>query len=240
MSSLTDHLTKLATVPKYSEAINHPFLIAAGNGTLSPKLLALWLSQDRIYAAHAYSAFVGVLISNIPWNSSHGLDSPEEKMNQRILTTLIYSLTNVAREVNFFKETAVKWQLPLEGWKERKGTKNYTAEMARTSKNGLVDGLVFLWAMERVYLDAWSFVANKLKASGHDQNSALGSFSTNWSCPEFIEFVDDLAKLVDDLDIQPNSDTWKRAEVIWARVVELEVDFWPIEGEEVSHRASHN
>lgn len=151
MPSLTDHLVNLPTVPTYPEAINHPFLIAAGHGTLTPDLLALWLSQDRIYAAHAYPAFIGSLIANIPWDSSHGLSSPEEQKNQRILSILVYSLENVVREVNFFKETAAKWKLPLECWRERKGTRNYTAEMAKISKNGRIEeGLVFLWAMERV------------------------------------------------------------------------------------------
>lgn len=70
-------------------------------------------------------------------------------------------------------------------------------------------------------------------------NTPVGSFATNWSSPDFVKFVNNLAKLVDDLNIQPGTDTWKRAEGIWARVVELEVDFWPVEGEEVSQRATN-
>lgn len=151
MPSLTKHLLSLPTEPTYNSAIHHPFLISAGNGTLSSRLLALWLSQDRIYAAHAYPAFIGSLIASIPWNSSDGLSSLEEQRNKDTLSILVFSLENVVREVNFFKDTASQWNLPLEGWKERKGTKNYTAEMARISKNGNIeDGLVFLWAMEQV------------------------------------------------------------------------------------------
>ncbi len=151
MSSLTKHLLDLPTTPPYSSAVHHPFLTAAGNGTLSPRLLALWLSQDRIYAAHAYPAFAGSLIANIPWNSSDGLSSPEEQRNKDLISLLVDSLRNVVREVDFFKDTASQWNLPLEGWRERKATKNYTAEMVRISNNGNIeDGLVFLWAMEQV------------------------------------------------------------------------------------------
>jgi len=45
--------------------------------------------------------------------------------------------------------------------------------------------------------------------------------------------VDRLAKLVDNLNIQPGSDAWERAEAVWTRVLELEVDFWPEEGEKI-------
>lgn len=44
--------------------------------------------------------------------------------------------------------------------------------------------------------------------------------------------MDKIAKTVDDLNIQPGSDAWKRAEAIWVRTLELEVDFWPEKGEE--------
>jgi hypothetical protein len=43
----------------------------------------------------------------------------------------------------------------MEGWIERKGTRDYTAEMFRVASSGLFEGLVFLWAMERV----WSLLA---------------------------------------------------------------------------------
>jgi len=61
---------------------------------------------------------------------------------------------------------------------------------------------------------------------------AVQQFATNWSSPEFKTFVDELAELVDSFDICPGTDLWSRAEAIWCRVVELEVEFWPLEGEE--------
>lgn len=145
--SLTAHLASLSN--SESEAHRHPFLVAAGDGTLSHDRLAYWLSQDRIYAAHAYPLFIGRLISRIPFSSSHALGSPGELKNQRILKALSFSLENVVREVAFFEETSKKWGLPIDGWAERKATRDYTAEMARMSGD-LEDGLVFLWAMEKV------------------------------------------------------------------------------------------
>lgn len=152
--TLTDNLISLRTIPRpYSAATQHAFLSAAGSGSLTDLSLSLWLSQDRIYAAHAYPRFIGLLISKIPFVSSHSLDSAEEQRNQRILKLLVYSLDNIVREAAFFKETSKKWGLDIERWSERKATRDYTAEMARVaSLESLESGLVFLWAMERVYI----------------------------------------------------------------------------------------
>jgi thiaminase len=149
--TLTTHLTSLSIPIPYTAATEHSFLSSAGAGTLSSSRLSLWLAQDRLYAAHAYPRFIGRLLTSIPYSSLHALDSPQEAANDRILKILVYALDNVVREVGFFGEVAQKWDLQVKGWRERKGTRDYTAEMARVSTEGtLEDGLIFLWAMERV------------------------------------------------------------------------------------------
>ena len=153
MSTLTDHLQCLSTATPYPAAISHPFLKAAANGSLDPSLLALWLSQDRIYALHAYPRFIGALIAKINFNSTHGVSSPEELMNRRILKILAFSLDAIMKEADFFESTAQKLGLPLDGWKERKATRDYSAEMCRVATTMKIEeGLVFLWAMEKVYV----------------------------------------------------------------------------------------
>lgn len=49
----------------------------------------------------------------------------------RIVALLSYAPQNVVREVKFFEETAQSYGLGLEGWRERKATRDYTAEIAR-------------------------------------------------------------------------------------------------------------
>ncbi|KAJ7139480.1 heme oxygenase-like protein [Mycena epipterygia] len=230
--TLTEHLVRLSLPTPYADAINHPFLRSAGEGTLTNALLSLWLAQDRIYAAHAYPRFIGALIASIPFDRSDGLRSTGEAQNQQILKILVYSLENIVKEVGFFTETADAWKLDLEGWKERKGTRDYVAEMVSISGSKKIeDGLVFLWAMERVYLDAWTFVRGELKKELSPGDSPVATFADNWTSPEFVKFVDDLADLVNASGIQR-----MRAEEIWARVVELEKDFWPVAGEETLMR----
>ena len=145
--SLTHHLKALSTQRPYSAAVQHDFLTAAGSLTLSPNRLALWLSQDRIYAAHAYPRFIGLLISKISFDAP----AAEEELNRETLALLTACLEGIIRKVAFFEGTAKAFGLDIEGWVERKATRDYTAEMARVASVGsLEEGLVFLWAMEQV------------------------------------------------------------------------------------------
>ncbi|KAI8976586.1 heme oxygenase-like protein [Trametes punicea] len=236
---LTNHLTSLSTPRPYSAATEHAFLTAAGTGTLPLPLLSLYLSQDRIYAAHAYPRFLGQLLTHIPFSSQHPPDSPEERFHGEIVDVLSGALQNVRREVAMFAEVEKRYDLPrFAQWRERKATRDYTAEMARVGALGsLEDGLVFLWAMERVYLDAWSYVKSLLPNATTGTGPALPAIQQlveNWTCPEFVHFVETLEGLVNRLPIAPGSAAYVRAEEIWARVVELEEAFWPVGGEQLT------
>lgn len=151
--NLVNHLLSKVTSKEYMLCIGHPFLKAARDGSLDKDRLALWLSQDRIYAAHAYPRFIAGLIAKIPFSSHHGIQSKEEKRNRDLLGTLTFCLQNVVREAGFFASSAREYNLDIERWKETPATRSYTSEMSRISTWGsLEEGLVFLWAMEKVRL----------------------------------------------------------------------------------------
>ncbi|KAI0676393.1 heme oxygenase-like protein [Trametes maxima] len=230
-ASLTAHLTSLSTPRPYAAATQHAFLNAAGTGTLPLALLSLYLSQDRIYAAHAYPRFLGQLLARVPFASDDAPDSPQERLHQSLVAVLSDALVNVRREVALFGEVEETYGMRFAQWPERKATRDYTAEMARVGALGsFEDGFVFLWAMERVYLDAWNHVKSLLPDASSGAGEALPAVRQlveNWTNPEFVQFVDTLGDLVDNLGIAPDSSAFKRAEGIWARVVELEEAFWP-------------
>ncbi|KAG6332008.1 hypothetical protein ID866_7081 [Astraeus odoratus] len=254
--ALTSHLVSLSTPVPYEAAISHKFLVDAANLNLPHDRLAFWLSQDRIYAGQAYPRFIAQLITKIPLDST---DGKIRDRSRRTLQVLVACLDNIVREVNFFEDTAKKYDLDIGGvkegegqiWLERKATRDYTAEMARIASLGsLEDGLIFLWAMEKVYLDAWTTVSSALCAkpvSDLDKTGrALRDLSYSWSSanPDFLAFVNNIGVLVDEYLIPAFRDVLQgkgnehadiiitRAEQIWARVVELEAEFWPAVNEE--------
>lgn len=63
--SLTEHLISL-TPSSLKVATEHPFLLEAGKGTLSPDRLAAWLTQDRLYGLMGYTKLLGGLLQRCP------------------------------------------------------------------------------------------------------------------------------------------------------------------------------
>ncbi|KAJ7766938.1 heme oxygenase-like protein [Mycena olivaceomarginata] len=210
------------SAPAYTEAVNHPFLQAAGNGTIDKCPFGLWPSQDRIYAGYAYPKLLGALIAAIPFNKSHQAES--ESANRGISTTPTACLDYLVKQGDFFGT------FDLDMWKERKGTRDYIAEMdsVGNSKN-IEEGLIFLWAMEKVgLLVSCSLPALERPFQKSPTESLVMQFVENWSSPEFVKFVDELAALANATKVPA-----ERAKENWDRVIELEKDFWPVAGEEI-------
>ena len=109
---LTTHLASLSTPRPYAAATQHAFLTATGTGTLPLPLLSLYLSQDRIYAAHGYPRFIGQLLTRIPYSSTHALDSPEEQLHSDVVKLLAFALQSVHHEVGMFGEDKREYRQP--------------------------------------------------------------------------------------------------------------------------------
>jgi thiaminase len=104
----------LASTPDaLTRATTHPFLAAAGRGTLPKPLLSQWLSQDRLYA-QSYIRFIGLLLSKIrlpaqnPTSAIHRTTSEQHAIN-----VLIDALVNIRTELAFFEKTAADHGLDL-------------------------------------------------------------------------------------------------------------------------------
>ena len=104
--------------------------------------------------------------------------------------------------------------------------------------------------LPQVYLDAWKYVKSQLPDAQKPPSDALSELVGNWTNDEFEKFVKDLEDIVNGyvtrlslpviyssgrasckprLGIQPGTEAGDRAEEIWARIVELEAAFWPLE-----------
>lgn len=102
----------LASTPQsLKRATTHPFLAAAGRGTLSKSTLSQWLAQDRLYA-QSYIRFIGLLLSKIRLPpSTPGSAAPNP--DQQAVNVLIDALVNIRTELQFFESTAADYALDL-------------------------------------------------------------------------------------------------------------------------------
>ncbi|KAJ5609123.1 hypothetical protein N7528_009690 [Penicillium herquei] len=103
-----------STPQSLKRATSHPFLAAAGQGTLPKSILSQWLSQDRLYA-QSYIRFIGQLLAKIRLDSraanpqTHLAFSPEHQA----VDVLIDALVNIRTELRFFESTAAEYGLDL-------------------------------------------------------------------------------------------------------------------------------
>lgn len=99
-----------ATPKALKRATRHPFLAAAGQGTLPKNTLCQWLSQDRLYA-QSYVRFIGLLLAKIRLPSH-----PPERgtlSEQAVVDVLVDALVNIRDELHFFENTSVIYKLDL-------------------------------------------------------------------------------------------------------------------------------
>ncbi|KZF24476.1 heme oxygenase-like protein [Xylona heveae TC161] len=241
--SLNDGAFKAATQAR--------FLEQAGNGTLQPDILARWLSQDRLYA-QGYIRFIGHMLSKIRLP-----DTPGARENGhllwRITDVLIAALVNVRRELQFFEETAARFNIDLTptlvsvkgaGHGERQGegegigaspvTRAYLDlfNNAASPSASILEGMVALWATEICYYTAWRYAGSHKPspAAAKSDDPLHAEFIPNWTNDEFAKFVDDIGVLVDEMGAswKHDEDERKRCEEVWKQVLWLEERFWPV------------
>ncbi|PWN34421.1 heme oxygenase-like protein [Meira miltonrushii] len=259
--SLTEALLSLPnTSESYKRATQHPFLQRAGTLSLSTDSLQRWLTQDRLYALVGYSAFLGTLIAKLP-APIVGPSSSEGILHRRRLSVLAGAMANIDREVGFFEQVAKDNGLDLAAKSKPTAAQNevdshpqtspgsslvdlgllnnitrgYIDFMVSTASRGTFEeGLVLLWAMEKMYLDAWTYASKHLKSEALSSKAnqqpgpakALLQLIPNWSSAEFAQFVKDIGELIDGLDVKIDSDLGKRLQEVWIVTLWYEERFW--------------
>ncbi|KAK8089180.1 transcription regulator [Apiospora hydei] len=238
--SITAHLLDHPdTAEMYKQATQCRFLELAGQGRLPKESLSQWLSQDRLYA-QAYCRFIGGLISRVQLPSSSATEA-SRTTPFRILLMLQTAMIGVTTELQFFEKTAVEYQLDLaamEGGQEFEANKateacinlfdSFTVEGGK--ERSLLQGLVMLWALEKVYLDAWTFAKQQSAAAAEalDGGALRNRFIPNWAGNQFRAFVDQIQECLDAYASDIEADDVDQAAMdAWKEMLILEEGFWP-------------
>ncbi|KAL1305080.1 hypothetical protein AAFC00_002014 [Neodothiora populina] len=226
MPSLTTHLLSHAPA-EFRAATQHPWLKLAGSSSLDRTALLAWLTQDRLYALN-YSTFIGSLLSKISVPSTA---SRTETLQWRIVNLLIDALTNIRRELVMFEDVlrqGFNWRDG--GEKARRETRAYADVFAGAAapNKSLLEGMTVLWATEKCYLEAWRFARSQEPNSGQE-GVMQKTLIPNWTCDEFVGFVETIRGLVDELGalVKEGGVEWQLAEDAWRQVLWAEEKFWP-------------
>lgn len=223
-----------------------PFLAHAGQGTLDPDVLQQWLAQDRLYAQN-YINFAGALLSKIRLPVQVNAQSTEKKA----IRLVSFALQNVIRELQFFEDTAAKHQIDLTPRWAMDGdrtelrnsgpspwTRAYADMMlsATSPSASVLEGLTLLYGTELCYLTAWTYAKNiaaqqAVSSSSSSQSPTFTAlkeeFIPNWTCDEFVAFVDDCRSVMDEVASQSAEQDKEKAVEVYRQVLWLEEQFWP-------------
>ncbi|KAK6841832.1 hypothetical protein PG990_006176 [Apiospora arundinis] len=237
--SITAHLLHHPdTAELYKKATQSRFLELAGQGRLPKKALSEWLSQDRLYA-QAYCRLIGGLISRVQLPLSSATEAGRTT-SFRVLLMLQTALSGVTTELQFFEKTAMEYELDLaamEGGQEFEANEvtkacinlfdSFTTEAGKG--RSLLQGLVILWALEKVYLDAWTFAKEQSADSDALDGGALrNKFIPNWAGDQFRAFVDQIQECLDAYASETEArDVDRIAMDAWKEILILEEGFWP-------------
>jgi thiaminase len=239
--ALTTHLLSI-NHEQLLRTTHHPFLARAANGTLPKPLVAHWLANDLQYLK-VYKGVSEQTLALVRRGSN------AEDIETRLSAWLEAAVQNGTREENLFQEVASLYDLDISLNEATKndGLRRYEAlfETFSTSpRNTFVpwlEGAVILWAMEKVYYEAWSWsrkqdAQSSPKSYENDQDGGAmrKEFIPNWSNRDFLMFVEQLERIINEgvsSTVRGDEKLWgeikSRTEGVWKAVLDAEEVFWP-------------
>ncbi|KDN44261.1 heme oxygenase-like protein, partial [Tilletiaria anomala UBC 951] len=234
---ITEHLL-LQHTASFKRATQHAFLRAAGSGELPALALEAWLRQDRLYASIGYVRLLGLMLARMPV-SDEAPGTAKSQRAARVRKLLAAALSNIDREINFFEQTAADFGLSLkaENTDELLGpyapvTKAYIDWIVHIATTGsFEEQLILLWAMEELYLTAWTCALSQAPWSSivdpsARPNTALRHFIENWTSREFVAFVQEIRELTDEFCTDAQGARLASYEEVWRQTLWYEERFW--------------
>lgn len=177
----------------------HPFLVAAGDGSLTPTAFGRWLVEDHFFVV-GFRRFLGRLVALAPDEAARDV--------------LSSAFAPLQAELELFRREAVARELRLD---DEPGpmTLGYTSYLPAALDDGYDVALAVLYGAEKAYFDGWSAVRSRVTPA-----SPYWPFIDNWSSPQFGAWVDTVADLLGVGEPTPAQS------VAFGRVVRFELRFW--------------
>jgi thiaminase len=249
--AVTTHLLSI-NHEQLLRATRHPFLERAAKGTLSKPLIAQWLSNDKQYL-QGYLSTIRNTLSLIRSTLQSTTEPHEEPdIETRLIAWLEAGIKNGEREMCFFQEVAAIHNIdiqpsPLQDTVKSEGLRRYEALFASVASQKphsfipWLEGAVLLWSTEKVYYEAWSWARKqdvqplpRNFENDQDGGAMRREFIPNWSNRDFLMFVEQLERIVNEgvsIAVDRDDARWaevkSRADPIWGALLDAEEAFWP-------------
>jgi thiaminase/transcriptional activator TenA len=158
--------------PLWTAATRHPFLDAVRDGTITDSAFDRWLAQDAVFVADLLT-FQARLLGRAPRSA------------QAVLAGGCVALVD---ELDWFEVQAARRGIDLEQ-PALAATLAYRDLLGRLDAAPFDAAVAALWALERVYLLAWTVASSPA--------SPFSEFTDHWTTPGFADYVDALGALAE-------------------------------------------
>ncbi|PPK97784.1 thiaminase/transcriptional activator TenA [Kineococcus xinjiangensis] len=195
MTTLPEILSR--TAPSWAAATQHPFLDAVREGDLPAAAFDTWLVQDHLFVTDLLH-FQARLLARAP---------------REARAVLAAGCVAVVEELAWFEEQAGSRSLDLAA-APLPATSAYAVLLQGLDAAGPDEALLALWALERVYLEAWTHAS---------PSTAYGPFVEHWTTPGFAAYVAELEAVAAAAVTRLSADEAVRTV---ETVLRHEVDFW--------------
>lgn len=251
--ALTTHLLSV-NHDQLVRTTTHPFLARAAKGTLPKSVTATWLASDLQYLK-VYKGISEQTLEILRRNHSTSAAANPENIETRLIAWLEAAIQNGNREEKFFAEVAEIYDIKFnitdstrnDGLRKYEQMYKHFTQADRQAFLPWLEGAVILWAMEKVYYEAWSWARNQDAQSSprtfdndQDGGAMRREFIPNWSNRDFLMFVEQLERVINEgvsTAVKGDDELWRtvkiRSDAVYAAVLDAEEVFWPsVEGEE--------
>lgn len=197
----------------YEAATRHPFIESIRNGTVDISSFRRWLGQDYIFVR----AFV-------PFVASVLVKACNETDDSSDMEVILGGLAALNDELAWFKKEASKWGITLSDTVPLAANIRYCSflKSLMSSEVEYTVAVTAFWAIEAVYQDSFAYCLEEDSKTPEE----LKETCERWGNEEFGEWCCSLEEIVNRRLQKAPDEVVKKAEAVFLRVLELEVEFW--------------
>ncbi|CAL5346869.1 unnamed protein product [Camellia sinensis] len=205
----------------YSGATRHPFIHSIRHGTVDLSSFKRWLGQDYVFVR-----------ASVPFVASVLLKAWKESDDSSDVEVILGGVAAFNDELAWFKKEASKWDVSLSDVVPLNANLRYCSflESLMSSDIEYTVAITAFWACETVYQDSF---AHCLEDNSNTPEE-LRETCERWGNDGFGQYCLSLREIANRLLDKAPADVVSKAEVVFLRVLEYEVEFWNMSHAETS------
>ncbi|KAK2990252.1 hypothetical protein RJ640_014704 [Escallonia rubra] len=197
----------------FTGATRHPFTLSIRDGTVDFKSFKKWLGQDYIFVR----AFVPFLASVLVKASKESDDTSD-------IEVILSGMASINDEIAWFKKEASRFGVSLTSVVPQKANVDYCRflESLMSSEVEYPVAMTAFWAIEAVYQESFAHCLEE----GSKTPEELKETCQRWGNEGFGKYCQSLQNIANRCLEKAPDNLVSKAEVVFLRVVEHEVQFW--------------